>query len=649
MDPAIVGQGQQLARLSPIAASRDRPAYATLDCVLTLLDQESPDGEAPGPGLDLAGGNDRPALNLLRDAFAMLSGTSSVLVRFVFSRHEGYVIRCDFLERRLEGCIFSQRVKSFLSPLQYVAAVPDLAAGNILDILAKAVGGILSTCPGPDKRHGLLTQLDEEMTRRLSFPWTLSEPIPRRRIVWVQGRDNFESIHRAYEAAWALGLTLVIVDQPGHWLEDDNGPYAHLREAFIPTSIAVDAGFAQRIVDVVKNHPHKVDGLVTISDGRLPGIAKASEILGLSTEPSDSYLKALDKGTTRMLERKVPGDFTTVVTSVSELDEIVAKHEGDLPFPLIAKPCLGWNSDCVAKVKNLEELRTAVGRACDRHANAPTRITRAVVEPYIDGPEVDANFILQDDEILFFETSDDFPSTGDTPDVATSPELAAAPNFMETLMLLPSGLPEDEQLILRDSLKESILRQGFRSGVFHCEARVRDSRARYRPRADNGLMDLHISETTSSQASCYLHEINARPPGYLNSVSVLLAHGVDYYAIRMLLSLGDTGDRVRALSVPFSKGPQYHLGITIFPSARSGIMETPDVILEMLDKHPWMRDWIADYQTMRKAGAEVFGPGESQLWYLGYASVISRESRKECLERVRTVQDKFTYKLVGDS
>lgn len=628
--------------------------YASLDLQLERCSQEQAvDRKALSLEVDDATSSStsflKDALDLAHDS---LNDQSSVIIRLIFSKEEGYIIRCDFVQRRFEGCPFAQKVQSFLSPLQHVRAAPDhlsLGEANLHELVSMAVGGILASHTSSEQQSVLLDGLDAETENRLSFPWLCKEPIARKRIVWVQGREDFASIHRAYEGAWALGINLVIIDQAGHWLEDDDGPYAYLREAFIPRSIDVDADFSERIANAVREYPLPVDGLVTISDVRLPSIAKASEMLGLPTSPYESYKLAGDKGVTRLMEEPRPGDFTAVVTSVEELKSLVEKRVEEIRFPLIVKPCLGWNSDCVSKVKNLDELQIAVGRACGRHANAPTKVTRAVIEPYIGGPEVDANFILLDGEVLFFQVSDDFPSTGDTPAAARSPEAAAAPNFMETIMMLPSGLPDNEQAILRDSLKKSIFRQGFSSGVVHCEARVRDSRTRYEPRSDNGLVDLTVPESSSEQEpSCYLHEINFRPPGYFSSVSVMLAHGIDYYAVRMLFALGDAQERIRAMSVPFKSDTQYTLGIAVFPADRTGIMETPDAIVEMMDKYPWMKEWIADYQTMRKGGSKVFGPGESELWYVGYASVLSRSGRGECLERIQKVKDSFSFRLVGE-
>ncbi|KAI9150233.1 putative peptide transporter ptr2 [Paramyrothecium foliicola] len=628
--------GKRRGLLSALAERNVSPlseSFHRIHLVLSAIGDGEEVNYSSASIFDIDGSDIKPYSALFSKALDLLSDTRdaptpSVILTLVFSRNEGQVIRCDFLERRFEGCHFVHHAKSFLTPLAEVSALTkkELIEPNFLCQLPKAVGGIISLLSDSHHQQEFLGEIEDELLKRLTFPWLSQEPIRQRRVVWVQGRDNFESIHRAYEAAWALGITLVIVDQAGHWLEDDKGPYAYLREAFITCSIDVDAGLPQRLYDVVKTYPQHVDGLVTISDVRLASVAKASEMLGLPTSPSESYTIAGDKGASRLLEPKAASDFVAVVSGVHELDDLVAKHEGEIPYPLIVKPSLGWNSDCVSKVKNLEEMRNAVKRASERHANAPTKVTKTVIEPYISGPEVDANFVMLDGEILYFQVLDDFPSTGDTLDVAASAEAAAAPNFMETIMLQPSGLPEDELEVLKEGLKESVLRQGFSSGVFHCEARVRNSRTSYRPRKDNGLLDLHIpEEIPATKPACYLHENNARTPGYPGTVSALLAHGVDYYAIRLLFALGDAQQRIRALSVPFAHGSQYTLGLTVFPPTRGGIMETEDAIAEMLENHPYMRDWIVDYQTMRKGGAVVYGPDDTQLWFIGYADLTGAQ------------------------
>ncbi|KAF6814870.1 ATP-grasp superfamily protein [Colletotrichum plurivorum] len=626
----------------------------TLDFILKLTDLSTSDVSSP---VELSGDKFQSRhFDLLREGFNALKSsdvTRVVIIRFFFSSKDGQVAKSDFLERRFEGCEIVRASRSFLSPLSHAAAVAsfkdnvEAQALSGLQVVPQTMGGLLLEAVAVEGIGALLQRLNQEIDTRLSFPWLLETHVERRRVFWVQGREDFESSRRAYEAAIALGLTLVVLDHAGHWLEDDNGPHAHVREAFIPTNIDVDEGFSQRIVDAVKNYPHPVDGITTISDLRLAGVARACEMLGLPTAPSSAYATAGDKAVTRRLEDEGSGESFRV-TKPSDLDAIIAERRTKLQYPLIVKPCTGWNSDCVTKVVDEASLYAAVRKASERHAHSPNRSTGVVVEPYIDGPEVDANFVILDGEILFYDITDDFPCTAD---VAGKDDAANA-NFMETLMLVPSGLPDDEKAMMRESLKKSILRQGFPSGIFHCEARVRGSRAAYRARDDNGLLDLHAPPVSSGDetASCYLHEINARPPGYLNTVGVLLAYGVDYYAIRLLLALGSEGhERVKALSQPFKGGkPQYTLGVTILPARRSGIMETEDAVVEMMDRHPWLRDYIVDYKTCKKRGDVVQGPESPELWWVAYVTVASRVGRGDCLEKVQFVRDHFTYKLADE-
>lgn len=616
--------------------------------------------DSQAASFDLEALSSGPLSELLRQGLALSSTLQSgqtLLMRLFFSLQDGHVARCDFLERRFEGCRQVVAVKGFLEPLAAVSSV-SRSTESPFETMSLAIGGVLAVAESQQPAPELCSLLDEETSRRLAASWVLPQPVAlaRRRVFWVQGREDFESIGRAYQAAWALGISLVVADQPGHWLESDTGPYARLREAFVPLDITVDDDLTRRIVDAVRAYPLPIDGIVSISDGRLPAVARACEVLGLSTSPPEAYDIAGDKGATRRLEEEGRPSESFTVGSLDELEAVMASRGPRIRYPLIVKPCTGWNSDCVAKVENAEALRDAVRRASARHASAPKSSTGAVVEPYVDGPEVDANFVMLDGEILFHEMTDDFPSSGDG---ATAAEGGAGANFMETLMFVPSALPADERAVLRDGLRESILRQGFRTGVFHCEARVRGSRARYAPRSDNGLVDLQIERDAAERgeeeeegASCYLHEVNARPPGYLNSVATLLAYGVDFYAIRLLMSLGPDAERERIClaSRPFlGEGPQYSLGVTILPATREGIMETEDAVEELLQRHAdELKGCVVDHRTCKKGGSTVQGPESSELWYIGWVTVASRESRADCLEKVRFVREQFSYKLVGE-
>ncbi|PQE21967.1 ATP-grasp superfamily protein [Rutstroemia sp. NJR-2017a WRK4] len=561
--------------------------YWSLDLILCPV--EDHDNGQFSTYLDI-GPSESPPLLVLNESIASASLKIPEMnaIRFIFSKKDGQVARCDFLERRLECCEHVAKDASFLSPLQSVASADpsQVTSDHFCDILSKAVGGV--------------------------------------RVRDCGSKDPVKRILRASEAAWALGISIVIIDQAGHWLQDDNGPYSHLRESFIPLNIDVDEGFTQRIVDAIRGHPQEIVGIMTISDIRLPGIAKACEILGLPTSAYDAYAIAADKAKTRMLEEGSDESFT--LSSAEELQAYLSNRQGrPLEFPMV--------------VSNEADLAEAVRKAAERHPNSPKQSTAVVVEPYIDGPEVDANFVLLDGEILFFEICDDFPCKGDAEDAGLED------NFQETQMVFPTSLPDREMAAIRDSIHKSILRQGFSSGVFHCEARVRYSRVHYR--VQDGILDLEKkTEVLSHEVSVYLLEINARPPGYPVSVAVQLCYGVDYYALRLLQCMGSAENtRVRALGQPFLNGPRFTLAITVIPQKQAGIMKTTDAGLEFLERHDQLRDQIPDYKTSRKGGDIIEGPSSNALWPIAYFSAFSRVGRRDCLQLAQFIREKCSYEV----
>jgi hypothetical protein len=182
---------------------------------------------------------------------------------------------------------------------------------------------------------------------------------------------------------------------------------------------------------------------VTISDVHLPFIARACETLGLPTSLLAVYMFTGDKGATRELENAAANQKEGfLLNAANELKTFFEQAGSTIEYPIIVKPCTGWNSDCVVKVQTRDELYAAVFRASGRHASSPNCNTRVVIGLYIDEPEIDANFVVLDGEGLFCDISDDFPCTGGHPQGTTS---APAANFMETLMHEPTNLSSLEQ------------------------------------------------------------------------------------------------------------------------------------------------------------------------------------------------------------
>ena len=583
--------------------------------------------------------------SLHKAAKVCLDSARVVHVAFCVPCDTGFLIRGDVFERRLEGCSLVESATSFVE-FNHPVKLPFL--NELLDLLDCSLAGFqLKNVASSYTWKQLQDVVHHEFASRLNFNMLSPNPLARKRLIWVEGRADIEVSRRIWEGAQALGISIVLIDNPGHWLQSADGPFSRLREDFIPMNIAVDEGFADRLIETVQDYSRNVqiDGIMTISDARLIGVAKACEVLGYPTAPSSAYALAGDKYKTRALEPS--GSQSILIKSMDDLKKHIAEPQQNgttLQYPLIVKPCFGWGSECVAKVTNGEDLVAAAEKASARHAQSPQRRSDIMIEPYIDGPEVDANIALLDGNIVFYEVADDFPSLGD----ADGSQLDD--NFQETANLLPTALPAEEHALIRDSLAKSLRRMGFTHGAFHCEGRVRNSRMKYaRSKAADMSWDLVPNQDfdASSGQSFFLHEINARPAGYLESVATMLTYGVDYYALQMLLALGEA-ERFSQLAISFESGAQWHLALLLIPEEKAGIMKTPDATLGLMERHSDLAAAIVDHNTVIKGGSRCYGPKASQLNYLAYISVVSRESRNECLRLSEKVRREFQYDLVED-
>ena len=636
--------------------------YRTLDL---LFSKATGSGNIEIPGKESLGGqngllvsrHDHPPERLLTSSPVndfLTSGLDGVRNQGAEERHvaafklilptiDGYLIRSDFLEKRLSGSRLVAKAAGFVAPREgFKFSVNDGSdIPEVQALLATAIGGILLWKVQHELPDTTIALLETELHNRITFPWFSPSPISRKRLAFVEARQGIDISKRMWEAAAALGIDLVVIDKPGHWLEDDHGLYAHFREAFIPTDISVDQGFTDRIISAVRSYPHPIDGVMTVSDSRLIGVAKACEILKLPTSPSTSYILAADKYKTRMMEPIHEGAFQ--VSSVPELQaRLNESNNPPLTYPLIVKPTLGWGSECVTRVASESELISAVDKASARHALSPQQSRTVAIEPYIDGPEVDVNFVILKGEVLFFSAIDDFPSTGD------SETVTSASNFLETQMMTPSRLPAAELAALKESVHQSILRQGFTSGCFHCEARLWNSHAEYR--TVNGLLDLYEKprdRKPTGEPGVWLLEINARPPGYMETAADALVYGVDYFGLQMLFSLGREA-HFPALTSPFRNGPQYNLLVQFVPQDRVGIMKSEDTGAELLAKNPDIAKNVPEYKTWVKKGGKLLGPAASEPLWLSYFLVV-HEERTECLRIGGQILERYQYEMEEES
>ncbi|KAL5361378.1 hypothetical protein BJX96DRAFT_185268 [Aspergillus floccosus] len=534
----------------------------------------------------------------------------------------GYVARSDIIESRMQGCHWVAAAAGLMQPRQKVLPWTQETNGGDKFSLGKVLTGAIAVIQARDVRRAIID--------RLSFRWLLPNPVPPRRLAMVEVRQDYKSI----EAIYGLGIQLIVLDRPGHWLEPDNGPYAHLREAFVPFDTNVDASFADRLTRILE--PLRVDGVVTRNDRLVTAVAGVVETLGLPTSPAAAFEKATNKYATRLSE--IDRGFALCVSGPSDLQEKLHPSDGNqlahLQYPLVVKPCEGDGSHCVSKAVE------KVGRRIIRHEGGVPVPSDVLIEPYIDGPEVDVNFVLWDGGILFSEVSDDFPSDADSPGATSSD------TFQETAFVHPSRLPPSEQNLLRQALLDRILHMGFRSGVFHVEARVRNSAMKYAQ--ENGIVDLQYNATRDDQRqpkpSVFLIEINARPPGYYGLMSPAWTYGVDYFALHVLHALGDEA-RMRALSQPFMRGPQYDGALMLIIPEKRGTLTSGDPAEKFMEEHPEVMNDILLRREPFVRGDLVPGPDAPTIPFLSVLVLCSKNGREGLLRNMAIIRRDWRHTI----
>ncbi|KAK0729899.1 hypothetical protein B0H67DRAFT_677843 [Lasiosphaeris hirsuta] len=293
-------------------------------------------------------------------------------------------------------------------------------------------------------------------------------------------------------------------------------------------------------------------------------------------------------------------------------------QERKFEFPAIVKPCRGYSSDGVFHVGSLSELSTAASSInTERHGNA------FVVEKYCSGPEVDANFVLLDGEVIFFESSDDFPKTAEDPSASTNgSNPVAAGNLHELNSVFPSALPQKELDLIRDNFHDIISRLGFKSGILHLE----------------GL----------KPPTPWLIEINPRPPGMKGTQIIESTWGVDYWGLGMLLSFSDM-PRVRALSQPYELKPQYTC-VMVFISAEydptcEGIFDSDGIFAELFARRPDLAQHVSRSGCLAARGQRILYPHTAVNTFIAYFNVFSRVSRREAPELADVVRQEVRFEF----
>ncbi|KAF2158043.1 hypothetical protein K461DRAFT_310018 [Myriangium duriaei CBS 260.36] len=560
----------------------------------------------------------------LKQILPSASHAQPLRLALVIPHTTGRIVRSDIVSLRLVDLPGVDSVNTLADPNQLFDLESTKQENGLdsLQSLLKASAAAFVISPDVD-----VATLSRELVQRLSIPWILpsSHEYRRRTLALVDGRHDPHVGESLYSAAKALGIDLVVVERPGHWIGQEQ--YRSWYKDLLIIDMTIDGGYVDRIVEAIQGSGHKIDGIVTLFDPRAAATAKAAERLGVALAPAEAFEVATDKLRTSLLD----GHSAHRISSLEQAKSLI--DESKAAFPLILKPVAGFLSEGVFLVKNFDDLDHAVTDI------VKSRGKDALMEPYCDGPEVDANFVLADGEILFFEASDDFPSSAEEGPDGT---------FIEQASVIPSGLPARELQVIEKSLHQRLLQLGFRDGIFHLEARVQHSEVDY-SRAD-GVLDLHRRSDSYSNGvvppSAWLIEINPRPPGIQSFQATALTYGVDYIGLSLLLAVGDR-ERARVLAQPFAQRHQYWSQILFVPTPKGGKFDSDDVCIELKERCPDLVPHISVSFCHWKRGDIIPDPLKSgQLTWIAYYLVNSRVSRKHLLEVCERVRSETRFSIV---
>lgn len=565
----------------------------------------------------------------------------------------GYVMHSKFLEYRLTGCTLVSSAESFLSPLSEVKCFPGQVndTQDVANALEAAIGAI--NFQNSVAGRGV-SQLEHELEQRLAFSWLVPERVREQRVCLVTPQVNIANTKAQWETAVALGIKVVVLSS-GSWWAEGCGSSEQLRESFISVDLTPDGELPQRIVQALGSYPHQIDGIFALSDDYLVCVAKAAEKLGLPTPGSTPFSIATNKYLTRkLLEPDSSAYFT--VESLKDLDTRLESNN-PVNFPVISKPPFGKGSENVFKSDSVVELREAVVKTLASQKNSQ----HVLIEPYADGPEVDANLVLRDGQLLYSEIVDDFPSPAELVGKSTGAL------FTETQTAVPSKLPKNEKDAVIQFMMATVQKLGFHTGIFHCEARVQSSSMEYAlpPRMSGRMIsipDLQPATVlpTNAEPSVFLHEVNARIPGAMSSASTLISKGIDFFALQMLCAVADW-PRYEALTSPFLEdahcnhvllanayvdiSPQ--LVKEMFPNLSIDQFNTEmidvayDPMPELLRRHSDIARFVLRSNALVKSGYIYGGSKNTWIWTL-CAVICSPRSREHALQVAEAIVDMYT-------
>ena len=285
-----------------------------------------------------------------------------------------------------------------------------------------------------------------------------------RRFLIVMG--GYPGKRMMYERARELGVSLVVVDGPGHWAQKavDEG----LFEAFIEVDLYPADTLAERAYTAIKATGLHFDGVANFEDSAGPLTALLANVLGLPGHHQLSVGYSKNKVFTRevCLEAGIPSPKFFRFKSAEDL-EAAAAHVG---FPAVLKPISGMDSFATYLVKDMDTLRerynqTITGakehlRTSGVHSDDLSELIWSrgfdmTLEEFLDGEEFDVEVVLSEGQIMYASVLRDLPQ----------------PYMKETGSQMPPDFPQEKQDEMIAFTEQVLRALEFVNGSFHVEVK----------------------------------------------------------------------------------------------------------------------------------------------------------------------------------
>lgn len=418
-----------------------------------------------------------------------------------------------------------------------------------------------------------------------------------RRFLIVMG--SYPGKRPMYEHARELGVSMVVLDGPGHWSKQavEEG----LFERFIEVDLFPTETVAERAFAAIQETGLQFDGVATFEDNAGPLAALLANALGLPGHSPLSVGFSKNKIFTRevCLEAGIPTPRFFRIKSVQDL-EAAAAHVG---FPSVLKPISGCSSVATYFVDDLQTLRQRYDQTIAEaeghlktsgvHSDDESELIWAqgfdmTLEGFLDGEEFDVDVLLSKGEAVYTGVTRDVMDPLLSGSEASADGERRQPYLREAGSQMPPAYPLEKQTEMIEFAKSVLRALEFMDGAFHVELKYTSEGPR-------------------------LIEVNARIGGGPIYYFHCNVWGVDLVEQYLLTRLGVPIRPQKALQ------PLTCLLTSDMPSPRTGIITHAD-FLKPIEIHPQ----VVKTKVLVTAGQKVTGPDTGVPDWIGEIMVRGR-------------------------